>query len=213
MKKKLLSLFLLNLICLISIPTFAIKASSQDFKLEAKEDIEDNAIELNWTSLKKVKNYEIYQKKNNESKFKSIKTIDSNNKNKDLDYSGVDVDEPNLPNINIDKDNKLIVLNSEDNGTKYVYYVKANMKNGPTIKSNKTSKTIKTNIKGYYYLLDNKAFTNIKDIKNLQFTNSSIKMDEINGYNYLHVYAIDNAGNKSRCYTRNNKTTKRYFYS
>lgn len=197
MKKKLLSLFLLSLICFTTIPTLAIGASSQDFKLDTKEDIEDNAIELNWTSLKKVKNYEIYQKKNNESKFKSIKTIDSNNKNKDLDYSGVDVDEPNLPDINIDKDNKLIVLNSKDNGTKYTYYVKANMKNGSIIKSNKTLQTIKTDIKGYYYRLDNKAFTNIKDIKNLQFTDSSIKMDEINGYNYLHVYAIDNAGNKS----------------
>lgn len=117
-------------------------------------------------------------------------------KNKHLDYSGQDVNCPNLPYITIDSENKLIKLNSEDTGTKYTYYVKANMKDNTNIESNQVSQIIKTGIKGYYYILDNNAFTNI-DETNAKYTESVINTNEIDGNSYLHVYSIDNAGNKS----------------
>lgn len=118
-------------------------------------------------------------------------------KNKHLDYSGQDVASPNLPYITIDTDNKKVILNSEDVGTNYSYYVKANLNDNTNLISNTIDTTITTDIKGFYYILDNRAFTNFNDMTIVKYTEKEIDASEINGKAYLHVIAIDNAGNKS----------------
>ena len=124
-------------------------------------------------------------------------TYQLTNKNEFLDHSGQDIGNPNLPYISVDTDNKIIYLKSEDVGTEYTYYIKANMKDGTNILSNEVTKTITTGIKGFYYILDNKPFTEINNIKNANYSESFIDASELEGNSYLHVYSIDNAGNKS----------------
>ena len=124
-------------------------------------------------------------------------TYQLTNKNYLLDHSGQDVNCPNLPYITVDTDKRIVYLNSEDVGSEYTYYVKANMKDGTNILSNEVTTTIKSGIKGYYYILDNKAFTEIKNLKEAKWTEGAIDATELEGKTYLHAYAIDEQGNKS----------------
>lgn len=118
-------------------------------------------------------------------------------KNYLLDHSGQDVASPNLPYITVDTDKRIVYLNAEDIGSEYTYYVKANMKDGSNILSNEVQTSITSGIKGFYYILDNKAFTEIKNVKDAKWTEGGIDAIELEGNSYLHAYAIDNQGNKS----------------
>lgn len=118
-------------------------------------------------------------------------------KDKHLDRSGQDVGCPGLPYITVDTENRIVQLNSLDTGSEYTFYVQANMEDNTNIQSNKVSETITTGIKGYYYILNNKAFTEIDDLKKATYTEQNIDASELEGNVYLHAFAVDGAGNKS----------------
>lgn len=118
-------------------------------------------------------------------------------KNKHLDHSGQDVGSPGLPYITVDTEHRIINLNSLDTGTEYTYYIQANMKDNSNLKSHEVTETITTGVKGYYYILDNKAFTEIENERIAKYTEGSINASELEGNTYLHTYSVDGAGNKS----------------
>ena len=123
------------------------------------------------------------------------------------DDLGQDVSAPEKPvisSVDIDIDNKKIKIKgveSEDIETGYSYYIEGTGKNDGSISnSNTVNVAIKTGLKGYSYIIntnpngvpDNKV--DIKSITNgfeYSFTTSDV------GQYYLHIKAIDNAGNFS----------------
>ena len=119
------------------------------------------------------------------------------------DYSGQDVKAPNRPTIKnhtYHQDN-FISLSFDtvaDQGSTYEYYVKATHKNGEGLAlSNIASATVTSGIKGYSWMADSNPDTIPDDIIE-QTTNSSIKIPtNNNGPYYLHIKAIDKAGNVS----------------
>ncbi len=124
-------------------------------------------------------------------------TYQLTDKDKHLDRSGQDVGCPGLPYITVDVDNRIVQLNSLDTGSEYTYFVRANMEDNTNIESNKVTQTITTGVKGYYYLLDNKAFTEVDDLKKAKYTEGAIDASELEGNTYLHAFAIDGADNHS----------------
>ena len=124
-------------------------------------------------------------------------TYQLTNKDKHLDRSGQDVGCPGLPYITVDVENRIVQLNSLDTGSEYTYFVRANMEDNTNIETNKVTQSITTGVKGYYYIFDNKAFTEINDIKKAKYTEGAIDASELEGKTYLHTFAIDGAGNHS----------------
>lgn len=119
------------------------------------------------------------------------------------DYSGQDLKSPNTPSINnrtYNQDNSISLSFDAiaDQGSTYEYYVKATHKNGiGTSTSNIASATVTSGIKGYSWMADSNPDTIPDDIIE-QTTNSSIKIPtNNNGPYYLHIKAIDKAGNVS----------------
>ena len=122
------------------------------------------------------------------------------------DYSGQDVNPPNRPSINgfnISSDNKIrfSLDNIEDNGTTYDYYIEAISQDDNTIKeSNIATTEIKSGVKGYSYVLDYKEDTIPDNIIDSLYQDGDIEIDFTPGILeplYLHINAIDNAGNIS----------------
>ena len=121
------------------------------------------------------------------------------------DYSGMDTTVPNKPAItyngyNPSNPNMNVSFSSTDNGSSYKYFVEAydistNAKKG---ESNQESATVTSGIKGYYYIVDNKP-TNDFDVKNATFTaNTSITVPYSATSGYIHIKAVDKAGNISQ---------------
>ena len=123
------------------------------------------------------------------------------------DTLGQDVSAPEKPiisSVDVDIDNKKIKikgLESEDVGTDYSYYIEATGRNdGTIITSQPVEVNIETGLKGYSYVINanpNGVPDNEVDIKSIadgfeyNFTTSDV------GQYYLHIKAIDNAGNFS----------------
>lgn len=119
------------------------------------------------------------------------------------DHMGQDVtspDKPKITNIQKNGNNINITLSDNDEGTTYSYYVEATgMNNGIKIDSNTVTTTITSGIKGYSVVIDNNPNT-VPD--NTIDTTSSNFSTTYSGSNfYVHVKAIDNAGNVSDVYT------------
>ena len=123
------------------------------------------------------------------------------------DYSGIDVDGPKqitgLKQKLKDGEKLEISINEpEDNPTKYEYYVEGTPKldNLTEIKSDTISIVAETGFKGYSYIIDNnEECTEIDNI--VENTQSKIEINKT-GYDlskplYIHIIAVDNAGNKS----------------
>ncbi len=116
------------------------------------------------------------------------------------DNSAMDYAAPNIPQITIKSETKNNInfsISSKDNGTQYYYKVEEFDKSDTTkvLSSAKTSGRITTGLKGYVYTVDSNANTNVN--KNNTFTNGNIVINRTNKTQYLHVAAIDNAGNVS----------------
>lgn len=122
------------------------------------------------------------------------------------DHMGQDLTAPEKPKLlsaNFDIEKKGIELNvsSQDKGDTYQYYVEATDSNtGEKITSNTVSANLQTGLKGYSIVLDQKADT-IPDNMIESATNTYLipfhdKIDLEKPY-YIHVKAIDNAGNAS----------------
>ncbi|MBO5477124.1 MAG: hypothetical protein J6A15_05165, partial [Clostridia bacterium] len=98
-------------------------------------------------------------------------------------------------NVIRNKTSVSMTLSRVDNGTIYEYYVEGVDKtNGTKLTSNTTSAEYTSEVKGYSYVVDNNATTDVDTT--IDTTSSSLTATIGNGPNtYLHVRAIDNAGN------------------
>lgn len=114
------------------------------------------------------------------------------------DASAQDVAKPNNPSVSINNDN--FNWSATDNGSTYYYYVESYDKNdtassGLIDKSTTKSLTVTTGIKSYRYILDNNENTKVTSTTGTSTTNTSLKIDGTK--KYLHIIAIDGAGNVS----------------
>ncbi len=119
-----------------------------------------------------------------------------------------DVAVPNIPSIDLlsirgNKDIIKLKAYSSDNATKYNHYLSCDIKS--TVPSDVVTTYVITGIKGFSYVIDTEKNT-IPDA-NIEFTASGGATDEamgdiniekkyINSGHYLHIKAIDNAGNE-----------------
>lgn len=116
------------------------------------------------------------------------------------DYSGQDVSDPEMPKVNIlnssSSELKFNFDKTKDIGTNYSYYVIAEDKNGNgTYQSNVVTSTITTGIKGFSYVLDQNPSTVPSNTINHTSGDLTINNIQTGKVYYLHVKAIDNAGN------------------
>lgn len=112
------------------------------------------------------------------------------------DSSAQDYANPNAPTANVSGSN--FTWSATDNGSTYHYYVQSFDKNDTTetglLDTSVTkSLTVTTGIRKYRYILDNSASTTVTLSNGKETTATSIP--ENRSYNYLHVAAVDGAGN------------------
>lgn len=116
------------------------------------------------------------------------------------DHSGQDVAAPNqpgAPTVNVQNGNVTIdIPAATDNGSQYEYYVEATGHNGVKYTSNIVSTTITSGIKGYSIVIDQKPDTVPDNVVETTGTTYQTTLG-LKGPFYVHVAAIDNAGNKS----------------
>ena len=114
------------------------------------------------------------------------------------DASAQDVAKPNNPSVSINNDK--FTWSATDNGSTYYYYVESYDKNDTTSsglidKSKTKSLIVTTGVKSYRYILDNNENTKVTSTTGTSTTNTSLKIDS--SKKYLHIIAIDGAGNVS----------------
>lgn len=119
-----------------------------------------------------------------------------------VDYAAMDVTPPTTPEIQKLKTD--YVLDSEDVGNNYKYYVEAYTKDGIAPKnyietSNKADALVKTGLKGYYYVIDQNSQTVVTDRNGtyIDENNNKVSPGLQSVVRYLHVAAVDNGGNIS----------------
>ena len=133
-----------------------------------------------------------------------------------LDNSARDIADPNKPSnitTTIDEHNSTSVKfrRPEDNGSTYEYYVKG-LDGSREFTSDTKSATITTGVKKYKYIVDENP-TSSKDLISEAGTeyesngeNEEIAIGNIvyndNRAKYIHIYAIDGAGNTSEVHTQ-----------
>lgn len=120
------------------------------------------------------------------------------------DHSGQDLSAPTKPtisNITYDKSSKDLKVSyspSSDTGSTYKYQVVAtNQNDGTKVSSDETSATIKSGLKGYSIVVDDSKDTVITNSDTV--TNSVSYETTVNKTKsfYVHIAAVDNAGNIS----------------
>ncbi len=120
-----------------------------------------------------------------------------------VDNSSQDLKAPNAPTMSAVRENKKIKVtcSAKDNGSKYSFYVEAYNSSNATSKiatSNQRTETVTTGVKGYYYLVNSNSSntdfdTKSSDVKYIE--NSNISLEISNNGKYIHIKAIDAAGN------------------
>ena len=119
------------------------------------------------------------------------------------DNSAQDLKAPNAPIIStegVKEVNKIkINYNAVDNGSTYSYYVEAfdDIDNSLLLAtSNQRTETITTGTKGYYYIIDTDSENKEFDVSTATYIeDESILVDLLNNGKYIHIKAIDIAGN------------------
>ena len=119
------------------------------------------------------------------------------------DNSSQDLKGPNAPIINNPKkaeDNKIkLTYKAEDKGNTYTYYIESYDKTDSTKVleiSNQVTETVTTGVKGYYYTIDNNNQNTNFDINTATYTeNEEIITELSNDGKYIHMKAVDKAGN------------------
>lgn len=124
------------------------------------------------------------------------------NKYSTKDSSAQDVAAPNKPTISVSGTN--LTWTATDNGSTYYYYVESYDKNDTTptglLDTSVTKNlTVTTGVKSYRYILDNNSSTVVTTANGTSTTSNNIPIDRT--YKYLHVAAIDGAGNISETAT------------
>jgi len=142
------------------------------------------------------------------SAYKKEKIVTTGNMKKSkIDTSAQDYNSPKVEDIQLNNSNpqKITVsFKGRDFGTDYYYYAQIkSLDTGKTSKSDITNVTVTTGIKNYYYIVDsdntNRDFNIDKSNKvSIKENDAGFEFDDINSENiYLHVKAIDYAGNVS----------------
>ena len=91
-----------------------------------------------------------------------------------------------------------------DNGTDYKYYAESFVKdtNEYLAKSDEYDYTAVSKVKGYYYYIDTQSTGNVS-VKNSTYTDTNkISITKNTTVSYIHVAAVDNAGNLSTTYSQ-----------
>ncbi|UUV16700.1 immunoglobulin-like domain-containing protein [Clostridioides difficile] len=169
--------------------------SNKDIVISANANNKENYIDLSWNKYNEASYYVIERKKIGDSKSKYIKV--SGNKLKDL--SGQDLDSPNMFFsfvLNKEMSAKL-QFDCDDLESEYEYSVKAyDLDDYEIAHSNMVKTSIKTGLKGYSYILDKNSNTEILgDVNN---TDGNFEFKGVSEDDYLHIVAIDNAGNRTK---------------
>lgn len=118
------------------------------------------------------------------------------------DYMGQDVNKPTLPelsDIQTETPDGILQfsINSQDIGTDYAYYIEATCrKHKDEIRSNTATATVLSGLKGYSIVLDDQKDTIPDNTIETSENSFSMKVDFSKPF-YVHVKAIDNAGNCS----------------
>lgn len=119
-----------------------------------------------------------------------------------VDYAAMDITPPTVPVIQ--SVNSDYVFDSEDIGNNYKYYVEAYTKDGIAPEnyietSNIADALVKTELKGYYYIIDQNSQTVVTESNGtyIDKDNNKVSPGLQNIVRYLHVAAIDNGGNIS----------------
>ncbi|MDS0527621.1 hypothetical protein NNC19_18175 [Clostridium sp. SHJSY1] len=119
------------------------------------------------------------------------------------DHKGQDLDAPTKPNITkvstdvVGNKTNITFDPSTDNGTTYDYYVEAkNATTSATTKSDIKTGTITTGLKGYSVVVDQKPDTIPSNTITTTSNNFTVDQSYSSDF-YVHVAAIDNAGNMS----------------
>mgnify|MGYP000900645027 CR=1 FL=1 len=174
----------------IGIPTLTVTPKHQE-----------NYIKLDWDIMdtSKTYKYDVYKKLDGQSLYDKIS---SNNSNKTLnDYTGKDVAGPTKPTITnvsmINSGNTIHIeyTGSTDKGSKYYYYVEGTAPN-TKVKSNIADATIISGLQGYSIVVDQNPDTipdNVIETTELSFNINQKFYQKF----YVHVAAVDNAGNIS----------------
>ncbi len=119
------------------------------------------------------------------------------------DNSSQDLKAPEAPEIKTRlKDSKIeISYNSKDNGSTYSFYVESYDEKDSSVcidKSNECTETVTTGTKGYYYIIDSNSANTDFDISTSTYIEGESSIVEIsNNGKYIHMKAIDVAGNIS----------------
>lgn len=118
------------------------------------------------------------------------------------DHKGQDLDAPDRPTIsgvthNSDRTQYTVNYSSQDNATGYQYYVEATGQNdGAKYDSPVISTSLKTRMKGYSIIVDDKPDTAPNG--SITTTSDSYTFPRPSGSSfYIHIAAVDNAGNIS----------------
>lgn len=125
------------------------------------------------------------------------------------DASAQDTASPRINSHTVSCDgNAVVSFDAQDFGTTYSYYVESYSKNdttqtGKLAESDVEDVTVTTGLLNYYYLFDDKEDTEISDVKLDELTKSGIGNIAYgnHGGEYMHIVAVDGAGNKSDTYT------------
>ncbi|MCI8699759.1 MAG: hypothetical protein HFJ47_00255 [Clostridia bacterium] len=171
-----------------------------EVNLEAEE--RKGGVDLRWQiGGKGDKTYKIYQKDVTGSQWREInitnELVMTTNTSKDIAA-------PNSPTIKvneIDENDEInISYTTTDNGSTYKFYAKAcdRVNNNIILStSGEITKEIKTGVKGYYYIIDERL-DNEFNIENAIYTEEEhLKLDLKYNGKYIRMKAVDMAGNLS----------------
>ena len=172
---------------------------------DVKVNDDNSSTSLNWSISDKTQDYSynVNSKKSDETEFKS----ESVNGITYLDSNAKDIAVPKKPEINsvvANKESRTTLINvneAADNGTSYDYYIDGTgVDSKLTSKSEIKSVTVTSGIKGYSIVVDQNEDT-IPD-GTVTTTSTDYTFDKLYDSDfYVHVAAIDNAGNMSEVST------------
>ena len=170
--------------------------------LTVTADNSNNQINLSWNMSESSQTYKytIFKKGPLDSVFQNIASAITGMSW--IDANGKDVAAASIPSIsgvthNDDDSQFTVNYSSADNGTIYQYYVEATgQTDGTKIQSPTISSTIMTGIKGYSIAIDDSPNTVSNGAVNIAATSYTFLKPDSLGF-YIHVTAVDNAGNVS----------------
>ena len=183
---------------------FTITILPDDINLIATPKPVNNLIRLDWNhKILNNKSYSVYQKREDQSSFSVVPNTGDSFTDIFLDNTfASDVTAPTIPSgvyINeTDTHIRFNIIPSKDIGTTYDFYVVSKDNYGKLTQSNTDSETITTEIKGYTYIVDGNPSTIPDNVVDSNTSTLQIDTPILGGFpHYLHIAAIDNAGNMS----------------